>query len=1003
MSPHRSLRIICTLCASLLAAAVARPVAAQRQTGTITGTVTNARTQQPLSAVSVYLDGTRLGTITGDDGKYSILNVPAGTYTLRARRIGFGSVSNSITVQAGQTVTHAIALGEAAIQLEQVVVTGTAAATQKREVPNSISVLSSAQIANAPVRNPQDALEGSVPSVTIMENSGQPGAGGTVMIRGTNTISQSTYPLIYVDGVRVFNQPTRNGYGSRTETNPLQNINANDIDHIEVIKGASATTLYGTEASGGVIQIFTKHGQSGAPTWNADITEGLNQSVHWGDQNDPTNLWVNCDNSKLMYTLDLSDGSRKYFADPTCPSDGSWTRHGPIQKYALSVRGGSNQVTYYVSGNYNDNKGILPTTNARNGGVRGNFTFSATDKLNFNLNTAYTKLDNRFVGDGNNSEGFLLDVGRGTGTYLKGGKGHDCDGVADSVVCVTNGYVFDQNETTGSDHYLIGFTTNYDPTLNFTNRLAVGWDYTAIHNITNLPYGFLDTPGGYFWDENTRHTKLSLDYAGSLKNSVGASLASTLSWGGQLFRDKHRWTEIDVQDFAGPVDPTLVTGAQLTYRNDIPFAETNAGFFFQEELAWKERLYLTGGLRVDGNSAFGSNFGLQLYPKLGLSYVLSDYGFWPKSWWDNMRVRIAVGESGKAPGAFDKLRSWQARTANEGDPAVVPDQIGNPDIGPERTREIEGGFDASFVSGRLGLETTVYQATTYDALVPVTYPPSNGFLSSRLENIGKLQNRGLEMQITAGLIRTHSIDWTARVNLSMMKSKALDLGTQKEVYTGLNSDIKQGDPFPDYYGKVILNPNAIADPQVVDDTLIGNVNPNRLYGFGTTLTLWNNLSLDALLEHQGGFYVQNYTGYQNARRGDWHPCFDTQLKMIAAANGNTSALNDVTALQRARCSADDYDISFWTEKGDFTKLRYVSLTYTLPGHLASNFFGARAASITLAARNLRMWTDYTGSDPEVEDFTDQSNLVGTAARFGRRDYYEIPAPRTYTIAFHVTF
>lgn len=1005
-----SLRAALALTATLVVGGSAVPLAAQGA-GRIEGTVIDARTQQPLEAVSVLLDGTRLGTITDDKGHYAVLNVPAGTYTVKARRIGYGSAASPATVQDGQTATINFQLSQAAVQLEEQVVTGTAVASRKKEVGNSIAVLDSRTFEHAPASNSQDVLEGRVPSVTIMDNSGQPGAGGSVLIRGTNTVSQSTYPLIYVDGVRVFNEPTRNGWGARNSTNPLQNIASSDIDRVEVIKGAAATTLYGTEASGGVIQIFTKHGQAGTPVWNLDLGGGVNQAVHFGAKGDPTNLYVDCRNSSTMYTLDLkgnakagiAPGRQIHFVDPTCPADGNWTQHGAIQKYALSVRGGSPNLTYYVSGNYSDNKGFLPTQNAQDGGIRGNFTFSASDKLSFNLNTAYTKLDNHFVGDGNNSEGFLLDVGRGTGTYLQGGKGNDCAGLADSIVCVTNGYVFDQNEWTGSDHYLLGFTTNFNPTANFSNRFSVGWDYTAIRNITNLPFGFLDTPGGYFWDENTRHTKLSLDYAGSFKNDFGNSLASTFSWGGQLFRDRHRWTEIDVQDFAGPVDPTLVTGAQLTYRNDEPFAETNAGFFFQEMLGWKDRLFVTGGVRVDGNSAFGDNFGLQVYPKMDVSYVLSDYGWWPKNIADAFKLRFAVGESGKAPGAFDKLRSWSAATANEGDPAVIPDQIGNPDIGPERTREMEGGFDASFLAGRLGLETTVFQAHTYDALVPVTYPPSAGFTNTRLENIGQLQNRGLEMQVTGGIIRTRNVDWSGRVNMTFMKSKALSLGDQKEVYTGLNSYIKEGDPFPSYYGKVITNPNAIADPVVVDDTIIGLVNPNRLFGFGTTLTLMNNFSIDALVEHQGGFYVQNYTAYQNARRGEWYPCYSVQEKMIAAKAGDANALNDVTALQRARCSSSDYDIGFWTEKGNFTKLRYISMTYTLPKSWSSRLFGGRTASLTLSGRNLFMWTKYDGSDPEVEDFSDQSNNVGVKARFGRRDYYAMPAPRSYILSLHMSF
>ena len=985
--------------------------AQQATTGRIDGTVTDARSQSPIGTATVFIEALGIGSQTNDRGKYTLVNVPAGEHKVQVRRLGFATVSRTVTVQPGQTATVDVALSAAVISLDEVVVTGTAAVTRAKEVPTSTAIVNADEVARAPVLDAQQMLQGRIPSVSILANSGQPGAGGTVQIRGTNTLTQSTAPLIYVDGVRIFNEPTRNNWGARTASNPLQDINAEDIERVEVVKGAAATTLYGTEAAGGVIQIFTKKGQSGTPQWNASVAGGANVSSRWGAKNDPTELFTKCNNTAQMYGLHLSGdemGTRQYFADPTCPSDGNWTRTGPLQLYDLSVAGGANKLTYFVSGNYGDVQGILPSQRSKDGGFRGNFSIFPMDKLQFQVTTAYTKRNTRWAGDGDNSEGFLLNVGRGPFNYMKGGKGADCDGIADDVVCVTNNYVFDQTLATRSDHFLTGFTVNYNPAAKLSNRFSVGWDYLDMQNVTNLPFGFLTLPEGYFWDENTRHTKLSLDYAGSWLENIFHSAQSTFSWGAQLYRDKHRWTELDVQNFAGPGDPTLKTGAELTYREDLPSSVTNAGFFLQEQIAWRDRLFITGGLRVDGSSAFGDNFGLQKYPKIGASYVLSEHSFWPTKWWDTFKVRAALGESGKAPGAFDKLRTWSPVTGDENKPGFTPNDVGNPDIGPERTRELEGGFDASFISGRLGLEFTAFSSRTLDALVPVTLPPSNGFLQSRIANIGELKNSGVEAQINAGLVRTRSVDWTVRGNYSALSSKAVDLGEQTEVYTGLNSYIKTGKQFPAYYGTVVTNPGAIADLETADDQLIGRVNPDKLWGIGTTMRLYNRFTVDAFLEHQGGFYVQNYTAYQNARRGAWYPCYDTQEKVISSygpdmepgtSDDVASALSGVTALMRARCSSSDYDIGFWTEKGDFTKLRYVSLTYQLPARLVN----AKNATITFAARNLVTWSNYNGGDPEVQDVADQSNLADFNGTFGRRDYYQIPQPRSFVVTFKVGF
>ena len=1017
MSVRRTIRASWTTSllsgAALLAGAVASPLAAQQATGRIEGTVTDGRTHQPLASVSVFIQGAGIGSQTNDRGRYVLVNVPSGQYEVRARRIGFSTSARRVTVSENQTANVDFELGEAAISLDEVVVTGTAIATRAKEVPTSTDIVNAEQFARAPVINAQQVIAGRIPSVTVQAGSGQPGAGGSIKIRGTNTISQSTDPLIYVDGVRIFNEPTRNNWGSRNQSNPLQDINSDDIERIEVVKGAAATTLYGTEAAAGVIQIFTKKGLAGVPEWNVNVTTGANLNSQWGDKSDPTALFTKCNNHSQLYGIITSGsdmGQRQYFVDPTCPSDGDWTEPGAIQQYDLSVRGGGSRITYFVSGNYGNVAGILPTSRSKDGGFRGNFAFFPLDKVQLSLNTSYTRRNTRWAGDGDNSEGFLLNVGRGYRNYLQGGKGDECAPWAGTdTVCVTNGYVFQQNLTTRSDHFLSGFTVNWTPATNLSNRFAVGWDFTDFQNVTNLPFGFLTLNQGYFWDENSRHTKLSLDYAGSLQNSLlGSRLASTFSWGGQLFRDRHRWTELDVHDFGGPGDPTLETGAQILYRRDRPTAATNAGFFFQEQLAWRDRLFVTGGLRVDGNSAFGENYGLQTYPKIGVSYVLSDHSFWPKQWVETFKLRGAIGESGKAPGAFDKLRTWSPVTGDENQPGFTPDNVGNPDVGPERTREAELGFDASIANGLLGVEVTGFKATTYDALVPVSQVPSSGFPSDRITNLGKLQNSGVELQLNLAVLRRTNVDWRLRANASKLWNRAIELGEQDEAYTGQDSYIKEGRSFPTYYGSLVTNPDAIADPIVEDDALLGNVSPDRLWGIGTTLTLFRNLTFDALVEHQGGFIVQNWTGYQNARRGVWQPCYDVQERTVQSwgadgvrgtSDDNAALLNGIRAMDRARCDLEDFDAFYWFEKGDFTKLRYISATYELP----TSLFRAHGASVTLSARNLYTWTKYHGADPEVEDAADRSNLVGSAGAFGRDDYYMMPQPRTFTISFRARF
>ncbi|MEK9500019.1 SusC/RagA family TonB-linked outer membrane protein [Gemmatimonadota bacterium DH-20] len=987
-------------------AVIAAPSLTAQETGQVTGQVTAAATMQPLTGAQVFVSGLRLGALTNEQGRYVILNVPAGTHTVRVDIIGYTSLEETVTVTAGGTTTTNFSLEQTAVALEEIVVTGTAAEVRAREVGNALDAVTSRDIENLPVTNPENIIGGRIPGVTVVPPGGQPGTGGTIRIRGQNTASQAPEPLVYIDGVRVYNQPVSLGTASRAAVTALQDINAEDIERVEVIKGASATTLYGTEAAGGVIQIFTKRGVAGSPIWNAELGVGLARMGKVGSDADPTDIFTRCGDPDLLFGLSQSSssrGERVFFEDPTCPSSGRWFEDGMSNSVSLSVRGGSETVSYFVSSNYSDADGTLPTQNSKDGGFRANMDFRPIDDLSIALNTAYTRRNSRFVEDGNNANGFLLNVGRGTNGNFKGGKGEDCVGV--DVLCVSNGYLFDSENTAVSDRYTTGLVLQYEPIDGFSNRFAVGWDYLSVTSEEWEPFGHLRNPGGYYSSSGQAREKLSLDYAGSLRNGFGESIVSTFSWGGQIFRDRARYKFVSTQDFAGPGKPTLTSGGGSTGVSDSQVATTTAGFFLQEVLGFNDQFFVTGGLRVDGNSAFGDDFGLQFYPKVSTSYIVSDHEFWPSDWFDTFKLRAAIGESGKAPGAFDKLRTWSPVTGDEGSAGFTPNDIGNNEVGPERTREFEVGFDASFLRGRFGIEATYYNTRTSDALVPVAYPPSLGFLASRTENVGEIKGSGTEFQLTASLLQTESFEWRVQGNFGFNTNEAVDLAGQELSVDNL-AGIREGDPVPSYYGNKIMNPDAFEDPDVESDQLYGAVNPTRVIGLNSTLSLGQSLTVDVLFEHQGGHYLPNYTGYQNGRRGAWYPCYEIQDKIFAAAAGDPGALDDVTALERGKCATNafgGYNSAFWIESADFWKWRSLAVTYQLPSDLVASF--ASRASVTFAGTNLLTWTDYSGADPEVEDFYDRSEggIYDGLTDYGRREYYNIPAPRSFLLSLRVTF
>jgi hypothetical protein len=414
-------------------------------------------------------------------------------------------------------------------------------------------------------------------------------------------------------------------------------------------------------------------------------------------------------------------------------------------------------------------------------------------------------------------------------------------------------------------------------------------------------------------------------------------------------------------------------------------------------IGWRDIAFLTLGLRVDGNSAFGRSFGLQSYPKVSGSYVISDESFWPKKYIETLKLRGAVGDAGKAPGAFDAVRTWTPVAAENGKPAFATNQIGNADLGPERTREVELGFDATALDGRISLTYTHFDAKTTKALIPVQQAPSLGFAGSQLINAGTLMSSGHEVQLNAEVLRHRWADVTARLGFTRLKTEAGDLGGQTLTIFALGrTSVVQGLPVPSYYGQVVTNPKEFANPIIKDNQFIGNVFADRIWTPGISIKTWKRrLTIDAQGEWQIGGHNLNAIGYQNANLNSWQPCYATQDKMRKAAAGDSSALADVNALERARCTINTKivrDYSFWVESADFFKLRSVTVTMDIP---SKYLMGARNGAISISGRNLYTSTKYTGTDPESADQRDDT--------FARRDYYVFPVSRSFTMTLRLGF
>jgi len=995
------------LAAAVLIGTVQAPLAAQ--TGTVTGTVRSATNGQPIPGAQVAIPELNIGVLANNVGRYLLPNVSAGTHTVQVQYIGYTTSTAEVTVTAGDAAIQDFDLRSEAISLEGVIVTGTAGAARRREIGNSVSQLNEEAFQGAPIQNVADILQGRALGVTVLDNGGQVGAGSTIKLRGNNSVSFSNSPLVYVDGVRIRERGLIHSDEANQQTNPFDDINPADIERIETIKGAAATTLYGTEAAGGVIQIFTKRGVAGAPAWTLTVDQGINTLGHIGPDPDvnPTGLGMN--NCNFTGDDNFPGGDNQFPADPTCPASGSWLKTGSLQSYNLSVRGGAERMNYFMSARWgteegvfdtgvNDNGVARPTQGQENWNLRGNFSFAPAEDLDVRFNTFYAHRDVTWVPDGNNAEGLLLNV-------FRGGRDYTND---------EDGKLLDMDITNINDHFTSGVNLLWNPMDGMNHRLNAGIDWVRNEYFEERPWGYFYVQGGNRETDERTFRKLTLDYAGTYNRDL-FGVSSSLSLGGQLYNDFVTGTNGFGDDFAGPGAKILQSGA-ITEAFEVNSTVTSGGFFVQEVVGLGDRLFLTGGLRVDGHSAFGQDFGLETYPKGSFSYVISDESFFP-SFIGTLKLRGAFGESGKAPGLFDAARTWASVAGDNGQPGVTPDNLGNPVLGPERTREWEAGFEGTTFGDRVAFEYQYFSQRTFDALIPVTQLPSGGFVGTQLENVGEVTNAGHEVFVNVTALATNTVGWDVGLRLSTADSRVIDLGDLESINIGWrnyvrapiectselsngvtfdgNGYIGQGCtpgemvyfPLPAFCHDRVQNPDEVAAPNYTEHCL-GSTTPKYTYGISSTMTLSQRLTLDVVGEGMGGMWLSSGTAYQNTRRQVWPLCRST-FDAIAAGQRNS-----LTAGERALCDPSVVRYGMWTQPSDFFKIRSASLSYRVPEDILPG--NIRAATLRLQGRNLFTMTDFEGVDPEA--FED-----GSAEVLFRQEYYNLPPMRSFLLSVQVDF
>ena len=1029
-SPHQRVlrRVAPRACGVLAALAIPWCTAlAQQPTGTVTGRITDAESRAPVAGANVLITGTQLGVQASDSGTYTIRGVPAGNAELTVIRIGYEARRIAVVVVAGETATVDVRLTHAAYSLAAVVTTATGQ-QRKVEVSNAIATVNVAdQIAQAPITDVSGLLSGRASGVQVVAG-GATGSGSRIRIRGQSSLSLNNEPLIYIDGVRVMGTSGSSAIGvGGSAPSRINDINPEEIENIEVIKGPSAATLYGTEAANGVISITTKRGRSGRTVWNAYTENGIITDPNtypslyhlWGTQLS-NNAVRRCNVSEVAVNVCRADSVTTFNLferDQSTPID-----QGRRQQYGLQTSGGTDRVQFFLSGEYEQERGVykmpefeinrlktergvgsLPDEQVypnalERVNLRSNLAAQITSNADIQASVGYVTSDQRLPQNEDNSTGLMVG--------MMGGPGRLDRLDARSVPLIGQfayqmGDIFSRTTTQDVNRFINSLSSRWTPKSWLSTRAVAGVDYAsredqAINLFDQGPYVFPQRSGNIS-NQRTELGQYTLDVSAGATFTPFTNFQSKTTAGFQYFRNYFSRTGGTGETL--PPGGTTTTVAAVRASTQATDETITLGYFVEEAVSYRDRIFLTAALRLDDNSAFGRDFDAVKYPKFGLSWLMSEEGWFPEwSWVTQLRLRSTYGASGAAPGTTDALRFLDGvgntLTGQVEVPGVTLGALGNAQLKPEYSGEIEGGFDLTMWSGRANVEVTYYNKKTRDALISRRVAPSLAGVTARFENIGSVKNTGLEGTLNLRLVDRTAVGFEVNLTGSTNKNELIKLGEGvSPIATGnRNSQLNTpGYPLYGLWGRDIIYSDAnndgmlaVAEARLGDFRYIGPSFPTRELAVSPSLDLFKRkLRLQAQLDHKGGMQKLYNTRRHmcdggNSCQGLNDP--DAPLDFQAAALG-IKGIGGVTTLR-----------GFYYD-GSFTRLREASVAYELPLTWAQRVRASRI-NLIVTGRNLGVWTPYPGIDPEA--------TVGNTDTRGNEEFFSTPPMRYFTFRANLT-
>ncbi len=959
------------------------PVSLFAQSKTLTGVIT-AGNNVPVQGATIAVKNSSQAVASDPNGKFT-LSVPANAVVIIS---AVGYKTQTISVSGISELK--VKLDEDVSRLDEVVVTGLATTVKRKNLANAVADISANELdGTAPAQTFDAALNGKISGANINANSGAPGGGISIKLRGVTSVYGNTQPLYVVDGVYVDNTATSSGLNAVTSAGPggptsnqdnpssrIADLRAEDIENIEILKGASAAAIYGSKAAGGVVIITTKRGKQGKTNINVSQDIGFLSPIKL--------LGVRQFTAQTVATLP-GDSATLVQAFQNAQSSGHiydyekevYDHHPLTRNTALSMSGGTDRTGFYFSVAQEDDGGLVQRTGYKNTNARLNLDHKVTDNIKIGISTNYINSSADRGIFGNDNSGTTLGIAlSSTPDFAQlhpdanGNYPNNPFAASNPLQTIA---LMENNESV--NRFIMG--ANLDVTLQKSNKSITkfigrgGFDFYNLQTTVLFPsvLQFEAVDKGQSIQGFTKN--LSTNYIFSLVNTFTPSdkLSLTTSAGiTQETGDYNNLLDIATQVISGQSN---VDQAGALNATQLRTKYLNGGIFIQEEASIINAITLTGGVRFDRSSNNGDVSKYYLYPKAGVSWNLTDMGIVKEGLFESIKLRAAYGEANNVPAYGSKFTSLGVSNI-AGNPGLLVNTVeGDADIKPERQEEFETGVDFSMFKGRLGFELTYYHKNILDFLLLTTPPPSSGFAQQWI-NAGNLTNHGVELGMNARPIESKNVVWNTSINFWFNRSLVtklvvppVQLGSVGGVLLG-TYQIEQGKSATQIIG---LNGQGVG--------VLGNSEPTFQMNSYNELTFFKKLSLRFLWHWKQGGQNVDVTSLQNVF-GSTSVDYDKPSKIPHVPYG---------VYQLMQVGSDAHQT---VETSTYLRLRELGLYYTF-SNLGVSYI--KSISVGASLNNYITITKYKGYDPEVSNF-------GTGFSQG----VDIdPYPSSKEAALHVSF